>query len=202
MRNDIYISADVEADGPIPGRYSMLSFGLAVAARFDGTSFARARPGEQTFYTELAPISDDFVPAALAVSGLDRDQLAFQGQKPDHAMTDAANWVRETVGDYRPVLVAYPASFDWMFLYWYFQAFADGGSPFGFSDCLDIKTFYAARASVLWGKATKGAMPPALLSKLPHTHHALDDAIEQGELFANLFDWQLQHPENTTSHGT
>jgi hypothetical protein len=29
---DIYFSADIEADGPIPGPYSMLSFGLAVAA--------------------------------------------------------------------------------------------------------------------------------------------------------------------------
>ena len=36
---DVYISADVEADGPIPGPYSMLAFGLAVAATFDGATF-------------------------------------------------------------------------------------------------------------------------------------------------------------------
>ena len=32
---EIYISTDVETDGPIPGRYSMLAFGLAVAGTFD-----------------------------------------------------------------------------------------------------------------------------------------------------------------------
>src|SRR6187549_2564568 len=51
---------NVEADGPIPGRYSMLSFGAIVV-----------EPGlQQTFYDRLHPISDDFVPAALAVSKL------------------------------------------------------------------------------------------------------------------------------------
>ena len=36
---DIYISADIEADGPIPGRYSMLALGFSVAATFDGNDF-------------------------------------------------------------------------------------------------------------------------------------------------------------------
>src|SRR5262245_56668885 len=33
---DVYFSADVETDGPIPGPYSMLSFALVQAGRFDG----------------------------------------------------------------------------------------------------------------------------------------------------------------------
>ena len=53
---DVYISADVETDGPIPGRYSMLSFGMALAARFDGDRFERTDPRAQTFYRELKPI--------------------------------------------------------------------------------------------------------------------------------------------------
>jgi hypothetical protein len=28
---DLYVSADIESDGSIPGEYSMLSFGVAVA---------------------------------------------------------------------------------------------------------------------------------------------------------------------------
>ena len=47
---ELYVAVDVEADGPIPGPYSMLSLGMAVAGR-----------SELTFYTELQPISDDFV---------------------------------------------------------------------------------------------------------------------------------------------
>src|SRR5688572_13059705 len=69
--DDIYISADIEADGPIPGRYSMLSFGLVVSGRFDGAAFVPLEPGEKTFYRELRPISDEVDPAALAAAGLD-----------------------------------------------------------------------------------------------------------------------------------
>jgi hypothetical protein len=52
------MSADIEADGPIPGEYSILSFGLAVAARFDGDNFEALEPAAATFYRELKPISD------------------------------------------------------------------------------------------------------------------------------------------------
>jgi hypothetical protein len=57
-QSDLYISADVEADGPIPGPYSMLSFGLAVAGRYDGDRFVAADPSRATFYAELRPIGD------------------------------------------------------------------------------------------------------------------------------------------------
>ena len=117
---DLSISADVEADGPIPGTFSMLSFGLAVAATFDGQTFEPRDPSEQTFYRELKPISDRFDQAALDVSGLDRDRLARDGAEPQAAMRDAARWVAEqaaAAGDARPVLVAYPVVFDWMFIH-------------------------------------------------------------------------------------
>ncbi|HWT92547.1 MAG TPA: hypothetical protein VN238_06095, partial [Solirubrobacteraceae bacterium] len=75
--HDVYLSADVETDGPIPGRFSMLSFGLCVAGRGDGETFERADPEARTFYRELAPLPDAGCdPEALAVSGLDRDALA------------------------------------------------------------------------------------------------------------------------------
>ena len=189
-RGDVYISADVEADGPIPGRYSMLAFGLAVAGARDGAAFRRADPAAQTFYRELRPISDSFDPEALAVSGLDRDRLLREGAEPRAALSDAASWVREVAGVARPVLVAYPLGFDWMFLYWYFVEFSATGSPFGFSSFLDMKTMYAVKADVPVGAATKRQMPRSLLSSRRHTHHALDDAIEQAELFCNLVEWR------------
>ncbi|WP_238008048.1 exonuclease [Dactylosporangium sp. AC04546] len=187
MRADVYFSLDVEADGPIPGPYSMVSVGLAVAGRFDGT-FRGADPTEHTFYRELRPISDDFVPEALAVSGLDRDTLLREGADPATAMAELSAWVTRTAGDARPVIVAYPAVFDWMFLYWYLLRFV-GASVFGHSGCLDMKTTYAVKAGVPLGAAVKGRMPKHLLSQRRHTHHALDDAIEQAELFANLMNW-------------
>jgi hypothetical protein len=188
MRADCYISVDVEADGPIPGPYSMISFGAAVAGTRTEQGFTAADPTAATFYRELRPISDDFDPAALEVSGLDRAALVRDGADPAVAMAEFSSWVVETAGASRPVVVGYPACYDWMFLYWYLLRFT-GDSPFGHSGCLDLKTLYATKADVPLGAAVKRRMPPHLLSTRPHTHHALDDAIEQAELCANLMTW-------------
>ncbi|MGW6568609.1 exonuclease [Streptomyces sp. NPDC054975] len=188
---EFYVSADVEADGPIPGPFSMSSFGLAVAGVHDGQAFKPGDPAERTFYAELKPISDTYDPEALAVSGLDRGLLAQEGQDPAQAMNAAAAWLATVSAELAatPVFVAYPLGYDWMWMYWYFMRFADAGSPFGHSRCMDLKTLYAAKAAVPIKDATKRSMPPHLLSSRPHTHNALDDAIEQAELFQNLMRW-------------
>ncbi|MFD9353556.1 3'-5' exoribonuclease domain-containing protein [Streptomyces sp. NPDC060031] len=187
-RPSLYISVDIEADGPIPGPYSMISFGAAVAGRQDGASYTAADPERDTFYRELRPISAEYVPAALAVSGLDRDRLASEGAEPAAAMAEFRAWVREVSAGAQPVMCGYPASFDWTFLYWYLMRFG-GDSPFGHSGCLDMKTLYATKAGVPLRAAVKGRMPRELLSRRPHTHHALDDAIEQADLMSNLMLW-------------
>jgi DNA polymerase III epsilon subunit-like protein len=191
-RADIYISGDVETDGPIPGPYSMLSFGLAVVGVYDGRRFERPGSAGATLYRELRPISENFDPEALAVNGLDRERLLREGADPSRAMAEAARWVREVSEDYRPVLVAYPVAFDWSFLYWYFERFAREGSPFGHSSCLDIRTLYHAAAGTVFDRSGKASMPERLVPRTPHTHNALDDAIEQGELFANLLSWTIE----------
>jgi hypothetical protein len=82
------------------------------------------------------------------------------------------------------VFVAYPAGFDFLFVYWYLIRFA-GESPFSHS-ALDIKTFAMALLGCEYGSAVKRNMPKRWFDKLPHTHVALDDAIEQGSLFCNM----------------
>ena len=187
---DVYISADVEADGPIPGQYSMLSFGLAVAGRFDGETFTPFDPEAATFYRELKPVSDNFDIEALRVAGLDRDLLVAEASEPEDAMRDAAAWVSaQAGGSDRAVLVGYPVVFDWQFLHWYFVRFL-GRSPFGFSGALDMKTIYQQKARVTLDEAGRDDLPLALRSSRRHTHNALDDAIEQAEIFARLFDWE------------
>jgi DNA polymerase III epsilon subunit-like protein len=189
-RPDLYISADVETDGPVPGPFSMLSFGLSVAGTYDGNQFLRPQRGEScVFYRELKPISDKFDPEALRVNGLDRDELSRAGADPSDAMSAAARWVTEVSDGFRPVLVAYPVAFDWSFLYWYFAQFADSPSPFGHSSCLDIRTLYQAVAGNVFDRSGKSSMPDSVLPSRAHTHNALDDALEQGELFANLFEF-------------
>lgn len=187
-RPDIYISADVETDGPIPGPYSMLSFGFSVAGRFDGSAFTRSDPTASTFYRELRPISPTWDPETASFSGLDRSVLLVEGHAPSLAMDEAARWVRDVSDGARPVLVAFPMSFDWMWLYWYFVTYASDGSPFRFSDCFDVKTAYALVNGSTYDQTSRKDMPAWLRSPRPHTHNAREDAIEQADIFANLFE--------------
>jgi hypothetical protein len=186
---DIYFSADIETDGPIPGPYSMLSFGIAVAGRFDGDRFLRADPTERTFYRELKPISDGYDAETAAVSGLDRQRLLAEGMDPGEAMDDATDWIRSCANGGSPVLIAFPLSFDWSWLWWYFNAFGKQASPFGFSNCYDIKTAYAVRFGRPIMLSGRSKIPDRLRSSRPHAHHALADAIEQADIFANLMEW-------------
>ncbi|MEM9460129.1 MAG: exonuclease domain-containing protein [Myxococcota bacterium] len=191
-RSDAYFSADVETDGPIPGPFSMLSFALVFAGRFDGDVFSRPESYEERFYAELKPISSDFEPEALAINGLDRDALIANGRAPQEAMTEAATWIRSVAGGTRPVLVAYPLSFDWTWLYWYFVRFSADGSPFRHSSCFDIKTAFAVKGRLPVASAGRSSLFARLRPQHPHTHHAVDDAIEQAEIFANLFEWDIR----------
>lgn len=203
---EFYVSVDIEATGPIPGDYSMSSFGAFIAgARTREGNYVRfdRRDKANTFYRELKPISEDFIPEAIAVGlleGFDQEdptgELRHQwmkdhGVEPAQGMSDFAAWIlgaKERLGA-RPLFVAYPASFDWLFIYWYLQHFGVE-SPFGFSGVRDLKEMYATKANVPFSKASKRHMPKHLLkSDAPHTHHALDDAIGQGHLCMNILEW-------------
>ncbi len=196
---DVYFSADVETDGPIPGPFSILSLALVYAGRFDGTRLERPRDFNLTFYRELKPISTDFDPEALRVNGLDRARLIHSGEAPERAMTEASIWVRHIAKSDRAVLVAYPLSFDWSWLYWYFVRFSANGSPFGYSRCFDIKTAVAIKEHIPIGQAGHSQLRPALRSDRQHSHNALDDAIEQAEIFAKVFELGGSNGEGSRS---
>lgn len=214
--SEFYVSVDIESTGPIPGDYSMSSIGAFIAGartrEGEFVSFERKRVSnnvhkENTFYDELKPISENFIPEAINVGLLEgfegedptgqrhHDWMKLYGQHPDIVMKAFAKWVNEAKEDFgaRPLFVAYPASFDWMFVYWYMQHFGVE-SPFGFSGVRDLKEMYATKAGVPYSKATKRHMPKHLLkSDAPHSHHARDDAIGQGHLCMNLLKW---NPDN------
>lgn len=199
--DEIYFSVDIEADGPIPGPYSMSSFGMVAAAY-------RTRSGlivdldmdadENCLYSEIKPISNDFIPEAAAVAGLDRSDLILNGKAPEYAMCEAVEFVRFRTGtfgaDVRPVFAAYPVVYDWMFMYWYFMNFA-GESPFGHSSAIDMKTHFGATDNLAIRRTGKRTMPPELKSQRQHNHNALDDAREQGELLQKLLCRHAKQPD-------
>ena len=173
---DTIISVDIEADGKLPGQYSMVSIG---AVNVDDLT--------QTFYAELKPISDTFDAEALAVSGLSREHLEKNGRDPAEAMTEFNRWVKGLGG--RAVFASF-STWDWSFVYYYLIRFT-GKSPFGHSS-LDMKSYYMGRFGATWGDTAKRKIAeqrPDLLQGLgPHTHNALDDAKEQAELFRRIRD--------------
>lgn len=187
---DVYFSADIETDGAIPGPYSILSFALVYAGSFDGVRFERPQSYSRTFYRELKPISDEFEPEALEVNGLDRDALKKRGLLPSQAMDEAFDWITDIAGGGSSVFVAYPLSFDWTWLYWYFVRFCKRGSPFGYSRCFDIKTAVSIKTGRTTTESSRRNIPLEFRPRRAHTHHALDDAIEQAEIFANVFEWE------------
>lgn len=171
---EIYIAVDVEADGQIPGPYSMISLGMAVVGM-----------PERNFYTELKPISDQFEAAALAVSGLDRDRLLREAPDAEVAMKNAAAWINELRKIGRPVFLAAPAVWDGMFVHWYFMRFV-GNSPFGSTGSgVDLRSYWMGLTGCEWVESRKGKIKYALnLEGLPHTHHAGEDARELADVFA------------------
>lgn len=175
---EIYISTDIEADGPIPGPHSMLSLGSA-AYLADKTLVG-------TFAANL-----DTLPGASGhpdtMVWWEQNQTAWRTcrldcQSPETTMRSYAHWLKSLPG--KPVFVGYPAAYDFMFVYWYLIRFA-GESPFSHS-ALDIKTLAMTLLKTGYCDATKRNMPRTWFDPLPHTHIALDDAIEQGALFCNM----------------
>lgn len=185
IHTELYFSGDIEADGPIPGPYSMSSLGLCLAGEFDGKRFRRLDPEENTFYRELRPISETFDPETAAISGLNRERLIADGSDPEEVMLELDAWVRRVAEGRRPVFVAWPLSFDFLWLYWYGRRFGDV-APFGFSGCLDMKTMYHRLRGTTLAQAKKSRIPERLRSRRRHTHNALDDAMEQADFFANM----------------
>jgi hypothetical protein len=178
MTHEIFVSTDVETDGPIPGVYSMLSFASAAytpdktrlstfSANLETLPGATAHPKTMAWWRTQ--------PEAWAAC---RQNL----QAPEAALQDYLAWLKALPG--RPVFVAYPAAFDFMFVYWYLIRFA-GESPFSHS-ALDIKTYAMALLGKPYRESTKANMPARWFDPQPHTHQALDDAIEQGALFCNM----------------
>ncbi|HMF14356.1 MAG TPA: hypothetical protein VKE94_18695 [Gemmataceae bacterium] len=182
--SEIYVSTDVETDGPIPGPHSMLSFASA-AYRADKVVL-----NTLTANLETLPGAK---PHPVTMDWWNQRRDAFEATRqnlvdPAEAMRRYVFWLKGLPD--RPVFVAYPAGFDFLFVYWYLIRYV-GESPFSFS-ALDIKTYAMALLKCDYRDAVKRNMPKRWFDDLPHTHRALDDALEQGALFCNMLAENLE----------
>jgi DNA polymerase III epsilon subunit-like protein len=171
IKQEIFISVDVETAGPIPGEYSMLTLGACCVDD----------PG-RTFCCSLKPINDKFVPEALEVTGLSLEELSRSALAPEVAMRGFATWVNSLCTQSElPVFVGLNAPFDWSFVNYYFHRFT-GANPFGFT-ALDIKALYMGATGCTWQDTRSSAMARRLTPTLQGDHDALHDALYQAELF-------------------
>jgi DNA polymerase III epsilon subunit-like protein len=169
---EIFISVDVETAGPIPGEYSLLAIGACDAYQPDKTVFS----------CEVKPITQNYDPKALEVTGLSLDRLTRDGLAPAEAMRSFQNWLEAVCGpDSTPVFVGFNAPFDWSFVNYYFHRFL-GHNPFGISS-LDIKSMYMGVTRSSWSDTRSSSIASVLKPSRHGDHSALHDAQYQAELF-------------------
>jgi hypothetical protein len=184
---EIYLSVDVEADGPVPGPYSMLSFGIAAF------TIDKVLLGTFTRNLELLPGATQHprVMAWWQSSGANRaayEKTRENVQPVRESMLACEAWVKSLRAHGKPCAVGAPAAYDYgAWLYWYLVVYAAGDVPeLGFS-ALDLKSFAMGRIEGsryrFLGKSTYD--PDWFDEDTPHTHVALDDAIEQGAIMVN-----------------
>lgn len=160
-----YIMVDVEADGPIPRDYSMVCFGALVV-----------EPSlSKTFYGKLKPVSDEWIPDALKVSGFTREET-LDFDDPKVVMQRFADWIAAE-SNARPFFISDNNGFDWQFINWYFHHFL-GNNPFGHS-------------STNLGSLYKGVVKDTFsnfkhLRKTKHTHNPVDDARGNAEALLQI----------------
>src|SRR5579871_3362296 len=166
-----YVMVDVEADGPIPGDFSMIAFGAVIV-----------EPAlDRTFYGQLRPISDKFVPAALAVSGFTREECLQFGE-PTNVMRDFREWLAANCKR-RMMFISDNNGFDWQFINWYFHHFL-GENPFGHSST-NLGSLYKGIQRDTFAKFKH-------LRKTAHTHHPVDDAKGNAEALLELKEMGLK----------
>ncbi|MDB6080663.1 MAG: hypothetical protein JWO82_4410 [Akkermansiaceae bacterium] len=162
-----YIMVDIEADGPIPGDYSMICFGAVLV-----------EPGlSKTYYGQIRPISEKWIPEALAVSGFSRGETLAFGE-PVAVMEAFRSWLKEhSTGN--PMFISDNNGFDWQFVNWYFHHFT-GANPFGFSST-NLGSLYKGLAKDMRQNFKH-------LRRTRHSHHPVDDAKGNAEAMLTLVE--------------
>ena len=171
---DNFISVDIEAAGPIPGQYALLSIGACTLTQ-----------PRRTFYAELIPDKDQADPGAMEVHGLDLSRLAQEGLPPEEGLRKFADWLAEVVPPGQsPLMVGFNAPFDWMFINDYFYRYL-GTNPLGHS-AVDIKAVYMGASGKSWAETSGRYLHQRYPDSSQLTHNALDDAISQAVIFEEI----------------
>lgn len=166
-----YIVVDVESDGPIHGIHSMVCFGAVIV-----------EPSlTKTFYGKIKPISNEWIPESLEISGFSRDEhLTFDD--PVDVMREFAEWIKENSKG-RPIFISDNNGYDFGWINYYFHRYY-GSNPFGWS---------SRRVSDLWcGYNNDMFAKWKHFGKTKHTHNPVDDAMRVTEAVIKMKEMGLK----------
>jgi hypothetical protein len=154
---------DVEADGPCPGLFNMISFALVAVS--DPTT---------GFMGEVAPLLDNpGQPEARAVVGVSLETQRGYAP-PELVMAEARDWLAALTQGRRASFWSDNPAFDWQYWNWYCHRFL-GENPAGFSarriGDLDAGRRGEPLNTMAWKKHRITS----------HTHNPLDDARGNAE---------------------
>jgi len=158
-----WISIDVEADGPIPGDYSMVAIGAVIVE----PELSR------TFYGKLHPISGKYLETALKICGFTREET-LQFDKPEKVMVQFRNWLSSEGG--KNLFFVSDNCFDWQYVNWYFHHYLNE-NPFGFSST-NLVSLYCGMVRNVYSKYHH--------HKKPKIHNPLQDAYENASALLKM----------------
>jgi hypothetical protein len=189
---DMYFSVDIETDGEAPGVGSMLSIGISAL-------HPDTLEETGTFYRTLHRLPDAGA-SSKTMAWWDQFLDSYVASRKDavapvEAIRDMHSFVKQQCRMHMkngkgptPIFVAYPASFDFSFVYYYCHRFL-GESIFSFS-ALDMKSYAMGLLGSSFIGATKSNFRQEWQTELPITHHALDDARSQADQFRKMLMWR------------
>ncbi len=188
MAGAVYIVTDIEADGPTPGRNSMISF-ASVAVTADGVE-------KGVFEAVLAPLPGaEHDPDTYAWFQTQPQAWAAATTDPrpaDQVMADYVAWIRAfAVGR---VFTAFPIAFDGPWIDYYLRRFTlyavvqghYAGDRLFDSSGLCLRSFAAAVTGRAPWDCQPTSFPPGWLGDHEHTHRAIDDARGYAHLLGVL----------------
>lgn len=184
---EIYVSTDIEADGPIPGPHSMLSLGSA--------AYLPDKTVVSTYSANLQTLPDA-APDPRTMEWWKKFPEAWEASRkdprpPQEVMAEYLKWLQDLPG--RVVFLGWPASWDFMWIYWYLFRFT-GARPFH-ENALDIRSYAMGMRKIPFRMTSRTYLPKRWFDERPHTHVALEDALEQGALFCNMYKENMEKPE-------
>lgn len=161
---------DIESDGQIIGKHSMICFGVV-----------KLTPElDTTFYGKVKPISNEYDPNTLAISGFSREEHE-QFDDPYIVMNNFNIWIlKHSKG--RPIIFSDNNGYDASWINYYFLLFL-GVNPFGWSS-RRIGDLFCGTEHNLYYKWKKHRDTV----KYPHNHHPLSDALSNASALLYLLN--------------